>query len=73
MTSVRLLEVVTVGSKYKVAASVVIKNAPNMTKQGKKDIREWLEHVLDMFITESHNFSDKKMTFRYLYKENNGY
>jgi len=50
----------------KSAAIVTIKDAPNMTKKGRKAIAEWLRQQASFLEQDGQRFS-KRFTARYLY------
>lgn len=55
-------------SKVKSAAVLTVRDAPNMTPEGKKAIAEWLRKQAKMLVKEGKNYS-KRFTARYLYPE----
>jgi hypothetical protein len=50
----------------KSAAILTIKDAPNMSEKGKKEVAEWLKRQAKMLIKEGDNYA-KNFTARYLY------
>jgi len=50
----------------KSAAILTIKDVPNMSEKGKKDITDWLRWQVEMLIKEGNNYA-KNFTARYLY------
>lgn len=57
---------------YKVAASVVIFNAPAMTKSGRKAVSAWLREQAAFLEKNADKLSDKGFTSRYWYKNGKG-
>lgn len=52
--------------KDKVAAQVVIFDAPNMSDKGRKDINNWLRRVGRTLMSQAKKL-DKKYTAKYIY------
>ena len=52
----------------KSAAIVTIKDAPKMSKQGRKNIAAWLRRQADMLVRSGTHYTNGRFTARYLYR-----